>query len=116
MPSIRIIATPPGEAPEWVRAKWVGLKLPLAIGKSAATVRSVGVLSAPKSFLAYLTAVFRGETHITKGYIVHTDAAIHVLEATSPDAAKWWRENTPRLLGPKGLFVFNEEACELVNE
>lgn len=116
MPSIRIIATPPGEAPDWVREKWVGLKLPLAMGKGAMRVRGVGVLTAPRSFFAYLAAVFRGQTQMIKGYIVHTDAAIHVLEAASPDAAKWWRENTPRLLGPNGLFVFNEEACELVNE
>ena len=27
---IRIIATPPGEAPEHIRAAWVGLALPLA--------------------------------------------------------------------------------------
>ena len=28
--TIRIIAAPPGEAPLWVRQKWVGLDLPVA--------------------------------------------------------------------------------------
>ena len=28
-PTIRIIGVPPGEAPLWVREKWVGLELPL---------------------------------------------------------------------------------------
>ena len=30
MPSIKIIATPPGEAPAWVREAWVGLIMPVA--------------------------------------------------------------------------------------
>src|SRR5215471_17510443 len=30
--SVRILRPPPGEAPLWVREKWVGLELPLAYG------------------------------------------------------------------------------------
>jgi hypothetical protein len=33
--SVRIIAVPPGEAPLWVREKWVGLTLPLTRFDSA---------------------------------------------------------------------------------
>jgi hypothetical protein len=28
--TVRIIAVPPGEAPLWVREKWVGVELPVA--------------------------------------------------------------------------------------
>jgi hypothetical protein len=47
---IRIIATPPGEAPLWVREKWIGLELPLVDGDSAAQeVFTSGVLSGPRN-------------------------------------------------------------------
>ena len=114
MPDIRIIAVPPGEAPLWVREKWVGLKLP-TLGRNAVQARSVGVLSAPKSFLAYLAAVFRGQTQVTTGYIVRAAEAVRILEAASPEAAKWWRENTPTILEHQRLFIFNKDVCEPVN-
>ena len=31
---IRIISTPPGEAPEHVRAAWIGLTLPAAVSRA----------------------------------------------------------------------------------
>src|SRR5580704_4538322 len=43
---LRIIAVPPGEAPLWVREKWVGLELPVAQRQSRKFLTS-GVLSAP---------------------------------------------------------------------
>ena len=115
MPDIRIIAVPPGEAPLWVREKWVGLKLPLAVGTRAVEARGVGVLTAPKSFFAFLGALFRGETHVTTGYVARADVAVDLLEAASPDAAKWWRENTPQLLERRRLFIFDKDSCEPVN-
>jgi hypothetical protein len=115
MPDIRIIAVPPGEAPLWVREKWVGLKLPLAIGKRAVQARSVGVLTAPKSFFAFLGALFRGQTHVSAGYVVRAAVAVEILESASPDAAKWWRENTPQLLARDRLFIFRKETCELLS-
>ena len=58
VPHVRITATPPGEAPLWVREKWVGLVLPLAPGGSApGTYLTSGVLSGPQTRLALLIAL-----------------------------------------------------------
>ncbi|HEY7315037.1 MAG TPA: hypothetical protein VH643_37170 [Gemmataceae bacterium] len=45
---VRIIATPPGEAPEEIRQAWLGLELPLAAGETGPhNVPTGGVLSGP---------------------------------------------------------------------
>ena len=50
---LHVTSIPPGEAPLWVREKWVGLSLPLAQRKSSpVSVLTSGVLSGPKTFLA----------------------------------------------------------------
>lgn len=88
---IRIINTPPGEAPEHVRKAWVGLILPLAVS-GARTRHTVGIL-ARKEFLGMLFALLTGRTDRHSGYIVD---AVETLATRSPDAAKWWRENATR--------------------
>ena len=45
---IRIISAPPGEAPDHIRAAWIGLVLPIAV-PGARYLPTVGVLSRPKS-------------------------------------------------------------------
>jgi hypothetical protein len=32
-----------------------------------------------------------------------------------PEAAAWWRENTPHLIAPKRYLVFHEEVCRLAD-
>jgi hypothetical protein len=34
--------------------------------------------------------------------------AVDILSASSPDAAAWWRENTPHLFAPDRYLVFHE--------
>jgi hypothetical protein len=47
---IRIVRIPPGEAPFWVREKWVGLELPLADGdRGPRGAYTSGVLSGPRN-------------------------------------------------------------------
>lgn len=74
---IRVIATPPGEAPERVRQAWLGLVLP-----AAGPLRSyltAGVLSGPGTVLGTLIAVFTGRCRLVPGYLVDPQAAIAIL-------------------------------------
>ena len=112
---LRIEAVPPGEAPQWVRQQWVGLSLPLAGGRSSPrSLLTSGVLSGPKSFLATLAALFGGKLVRRSGYVVDTSAAVAILATKSPEAAAWWRENTPRLVRPGRYFVFPYEVGRIV--
>lgn len=83
--AIRIIAVPPGDAPEWVRQAWVGLELPLAP-------------DAPK-----------GKA------VVYSHEAIAVLAKANPKAAAWWKTNFPRACRALGItFEFPPESCARV--
>ena len=58
---IRIVRTPPGEAPLWVREKWVGLELPLASGDYGPRhAYTSGVLSGPSNRLIALVRLLLG--------------------------------------------------------
>ena len=73
---VRIIGTPPGEAPEEVRRAWVGMVLPLAPGQSGSTAgRSFGVLTGPKTFFGAALREIFGKSDFS-GYIV--DATVGV--------------------------------------
>ncbi len=109
---IRIIATPPGEAPEEIRRAWVGVRIPLPLfNRNAKDWRSAGVLTGPKGFFGRLSALFSGQYERRHGYAVTVVEAISALEAACPVAAKWWRENTPQAIRPGKAFVFAAEVC-----
>ena len=111
MAYLKITSTPPGEAPDWVREKWVGLSLPLADEEEAAhTFETFGVLSYPKSRIGYYWGRLRGTVRKETGYIVYSAAAIEVLDQSSPDAATWWRSNVPWVELQGATFVF-QEGC-----
>ena len=114
--NVRIIAVPPGEAPLWVREKWVGLELPLTPWASAKSFRAFGVLSGPRSYLAQIWAIVRGRTEQIYGFPVEAARAVDILQTSSPVAAAWWRENTPQLILPKRYMIFPAEVCEVVAE
>ena len=107
---VRIVAVPMGEAPQWVREKWVGLELPLAL-RSAHNVHTFGILTGPRSFLAALWRLLTGQSTRRRGYAVEVTAAMAVLERAHPDAAAWWRANAPHLFARKRYFLFREEEC-----
>ena len=44
---IRIVSVPAGQAPLWVRQKWVGLELPLSLRHTPVTTFTRGVLTKP---------------------------------------------------------------------
>jgi len=113
---IRIIAAPPGEAPLWVREKWIGLELPLTGGASPRKYLTLGALSGPHTFLLQLWAAIRGRVDHIVGFPVETVKAIDILEISSPEAAAWWRENTPELIRPRRFLIFHAEVCHVVAE
>jgi hypothetical protein len=112
---IRIKSTPPGDAPLWVREKWVGLELVSALGAAPHQFPAASVL-APQSFLASLRRLLTGQSKRVTGYPVQVSSAIEALERSSPQAGAWWRENVPGIISPKRLFVFDASACELVTD
>lgn len=114
---IRIVSIPPGEAPLWVRERWVGLELPLADGdRGPRQTYTSGVLSGPRNRLIALWWALRGRLKRQAGYAVDAIEAVRILEATAPDAASWWRQNVPRLQRRKRKFLFHKSACQMVNE
>ncbi len=114
--SLRIEAIPPGEAPLWVREKWIGVTLPLAPGKESPHAwPSSGVLSGPRNFLSSLIALVTGRLERRTGYLVVSRTAVAILATKSPDAAAWWRTNTPWLLRPGRYFVFPAEVGRVVD-
>jgi hypothetical protein len=109
--TVRITSVPPGEAPLWVREKWVGLELPIYGPAIPRNYRTVGVVTGPSSLPGLLLAVLRRRTQNTPGYMVSGEAALVALEEVSPDAAAWWRANAPGFFQPRRYLVFQETVC-----
>ena len=113
--TIRIIAAPPGEAPLWVRQRWVGLDLPVARYSGRSRFLGLGVLTMPRSWLGQWLAVARGNAELVAGYAVEALPAVGILGESSPEAAAWWRENTPHLIAPRRYLIFHEEVCRIAD-
>jgi hypothetical protein len=109
---VRIIATPPGEAPEEVRRAWVGLDLPLVAGETGCrTVPISGILSGPRTFLAKLLKLLTGRRQYARGYVVDAPQALTILADRAPRAALWWREYAPHCWQPGFRFLFQAQVC-----
>jgi len=110
------VQVPAGEAPLWVREKWVGLELPLAGGdKEPRDFYTSGVLSGPRNRLIAAWWGLLGRLKPQSGYAVDVNGALAILEKSAPEAASWWRGNVPRLLVKKRKFLFHKSVCEIVN-
>jgi hypothetical protein len=100
---IRIVATPPGEAPPAIRAGWIGCILPLlpGIDQPQTTGMSRGIISGRP-----------GER--SPKYKVSAVNAFAALEQHDAEAARWWRQNLPHLFQPRKLLAFSAASCELL--
>jgi hypothetical protein len=110
---VEIVRTPGGEAPEWVRQAWIGLRLPL-VDAQPTTFRGAGVLTGPVSILGYFVALLRGRTAVMTGYLVNAKVAVDLLAAQNRAAADWWQTGAARLLDGRQNFGFDVEACRVV--
>ena len=108
---IRIIKTPRGSAPEWVREAWVGLDTAvrrLSAGRSEMIPRRFGVTSSwRKRFFPWTAPRFQ----LADFFPVSASKSIEVLQKTEPDAAWWWTENTPHLLHPTARLMFRRDEA-----
>lgn len=98
-----------------MRQKWVGLELPVMRYAPHRKFLTFGVLSAAHSWPAQWAAILRGHAERIAGYAVEAVSAVGILAKVSPEAAAWWRENTPHLLAPKRYLVFHEEVCRVAD-
>ena len=71
------------------------------------------MLTGPKTWPAWLLALFTGRFVPRAGYTVQAKAAIEVLATRSPEAAAWWRENAAHALKAGRHFVFQEGAVRV---
>ncbi len=94
MDSIKIIATPPGQAPEEVRQQWVGLTIPLATQEKG----------------GFQMGVLGGAAKNLGGYQVLSRDALHLLLAKSQPAYRWFVENA--FFGSH--LVFARHVCEFL--
>jgi hypothetical protein len=93
---IRIIAVPPGQAPEEIRKGWIGCEFETV------------ALPGSKDYVQL--GVRLGKPENLGGYNVETGEAIAVLAKKNPNAAEWWKKNFPPNLFP--YLVFKKEVCE----
>lgn len=94
---------PEGEAPEWVRKEWIGLRLPLYCYVSR-TNYAQGVVTGNK-------------VPCGSGYSVIAIDALNILSPKSPGAVEWWKETS--IYKEQGItgyvLIFNEGACQIIN-
>ena len=116
MGQVRIISTPPGEAPLDVRRAWVGVVVPLPDDHPEEPVRVLtdGVLTAPRTMLGRIWSRLTGRTQWWTGFELEGAECISALARSSPSAAQWWRDNAPRFLEPGHRLVFPSNSCELL--
>lgn len=115
MSAIKIIAAPPGEAPQEVREAWVGLVLPL-LQPGLCRSKTIGILTGPKTPLGVMMRLWTKRYTTTVGYVVDSATAIEILAHAHPEAAQWWRENAPHHTTLGRRFLFAAQACQEVPE
>jgi hypothetical protein len=109
---VRIVKRPLGEAPEHIRDAWIGLLLPVELHfPRVVQGHGLGVLTGLPSWMGAQAALWHGSTGHEKGYVVESSAALDVLAAANPQAAEWWRTNTPHLWERGKWLGFDEECC-----
>ena len=107
---VTITRRPVGEAPEWVRDAWVGVRLPVSNSKQQSWP-TFGVFTGPHGALKQLAFWLLGRANQIAGFPVDANAAVDLLTLTNPAAADWWRSNAPHLLAKKRVLVFDRGAC-----
>ena len=103
MAKIRIISTPPGQAPEEIREDWVEIEIPLPTKLSDEDLHSIGVLGGEPD-------------QKDDAYFVETNVAITALAEANRAAVYWWIEwRNHTSVGRSSKFLgFSKSVCELV--
>ena len=112
MKQVKIVATPPGEAPKRIRDAWIGVVLPI---KGDRPNKRLGYGVKSGLTIWFVIKVFLGWVKPIQGYSVDAAKAVDILSQTAPDAAQWWRKNASNALEPGMLLIFNQEVCQEVD-
>ena len=119
MKLVQIVAIPHGEAPEKIRAAWIGTTIPLADTEASQPTIWIprGVLGKEHGFFAKVKRFFGFPVteQPSVGYVVEVLAAIEALRAHAPAAATWWEQHTPHLIKPSKKFLFDAACCKEVS-
>lgn len=107
IPRIKIMAVPPGEAPEKVRKEWVGVEIPLLYEQN------------PKGFCSGVMGG-KPDSQNIGGYRVDVEEAIDALRKKNTFAAEiaanWWsqwRKNT-RMGKMSVALIFDKNVCAVI--
>lgn len=103
MATFRIISTPTGQAPEWVRKQWVGLVFPMQ--NDASWGVAAGALGG------------RPDRANLDGYSVTASTALDVLRQSGAEgerAAEWWESSSLLAMVSNAGLKFGKEFCEVV--
>ncbi len=115
MPSIRIIGTPPGEAPEHIRRAWIGVVIPLPEDARRWRSPSRGqVLDGPRLLVNTVLGLVRGRYGKWESHAVEAMEAFDALRRHNAEAAEWWSVNAHHLMRPGRKIEFPARVCELV--
>ncbi len=99
MKRIRIISTPPGSAPAWVRDGWVGVEIPYDQNDDLTGGLQCGTDGGPAKNVG--------------GYTVRARAAFDVLAVAAPACFDWWKQ-TGFTNGSPDRLVFRRDVCEVL--
>lgn len=99
MKKIRIVSTPPGSAPQWVREGWVGVEIPYDQKDDLSGGIQCGADGGPAKNLG--------------GYTVQAKAAFDSLAATAPVCFEWW-EQAGFTNGSPDRLVFRRDVCDVI--
>lgn len=97
---VKVTTPPPGEAPDHVRAAWVGMKLPLTPDHQQPAYLPALGLSHPLSDGTY------------HGFSVKGRTALRLLQVRNPAAARWWVKNVPDITKPEYRLLFPTSCCQ----
>ncbi len=75
---IEVVSIPDGDAPEEIRAKWIGVRIPCLYHDKHSLVCGV------------LTGEIKPKQ---ESFVVLQDSALNALQAKSPEATVWWNNN-----------------------
>ncbi|THH37060.1 hypothetical protein E4Z66_08970 [Aliishimia ponticola] len=111
---VKIVSTPQGEAPEWVRQAWVGLRVP-CLEDAPVSMPAVSAVKGPGTVLGQVFSLLRGKTERKRGYLVSARDVVGLLSLHNEAAAKWWLDNVPNVTDPRQLFLFEANCCQPVD-
>lgn len=98
---VRIVSTPPGDAPEEVRRAWIGVVLEGEAFRSKPGWHVGGVLTGQ-------------EVENPSGFIVPVRDAIAALGILHSGAAAWWTKWYETMIGVMDELVFTSSCYEVV--